>query len=136
MSDHESDGLCIFSVYFFWFGALQLFRFCMTDTDIVFQRLVGRPGVISVTLATKKEGFVVQSTLGADSDEAKKLAKQFSGVVKASSEALRELEQKSEVMTVRTEKLEYVITSPTTSESVEESDNLFLLVIRDPTKVV
>lgn len=104
--------------------------------DIVFQRLLGRKGVISVTLATKKEGFVVQSSLGAESEEAKQLAKQFSSVVNSSMTALTALKEKGEVITIRSEKLEYVITSPAAGGSEEEDNNLFLLVVRDAGKVV
>jgi predicted regulator of Ras-like GTPase activity (Roadblock/LC7/MglB family) len=103
--------------------------------NTVIERLSKRTGVTSVTLC-KLDGLVIQTTL-TDEEEARQLGQQFSGVVRAALSAYATLEYKEqpELVTVRSNKLEWVLSMADGVHGGPEKNECFFIVARDPLKL-
>jgi predicted regulator of Ras-like GTPase activity (Roadblock/LC7/MglB family) len=107
-----------------------------SSLNTVFERLSKRPGVLSVTFCTTK-GLVVQSTLK-EVSEAHKIAEHFAQVVTAAQNAFAvaspEAKEAVEVLTVRSAKIEWVVTlaDGTGAPASATKPEFFFVLSRDP----
>ncbi len=103
----------------------------------VVERLSRRPGVVSVTFCTA-QGLVVHTTLSSI-EEARPLVQSFAAVVASTVQAYSKLglHEQPEVVTVRSAKLEWIVTLADANGGVASSaaaPEFFFLVARDPEK--